>query len=88
MDMLGMLPGIVLNNVYSANWVICHGTKFAKDGVIICSVDESSHLPIFGLIKQIWVLSDFLYLESQALETMCFSGDFQAYKVQKKYTFG
>lgn len=78
----GLLPGIELSNVYNVSWIVCHGTKFCKDGVIICHVTDSL-LPIMGSIKQIWVVSDFIYFEYLQFETLCFSDIYQAYKVKE-----
>ena len=45
LNKFGLLPGVELDNVYKSSWVICHGAKFAKDGVIIYSIDQSLMLP-------------------------------------------
>ena len=86
MDAFGLLPGIQLKNVYKASWVVCHGTDFRKSGVIVHSVDEDSLLPMFGIIKQIWNVSEFIYFEYTPLETTCFSEHFQAYHVKETET--
>ena len=83
LNKFGLLPGVELDNVYKSSWVICHGTKFAKDGVIIYSIDQSLMLPRFASIKEIWVTCDFVYFECMSLETLCFSNTYQAYKVQE-----
>ena len=43
---------------------MCHGMDFRKSGVIVHSVDEDSLLPMFGIIKQIWSVSEFIYFET------------------------
>ena len=83
MDRFGLLPGIQLKSVYKASWVVCHGTDFRKSGVIVHKVDEDLLLPMFGIIKQIWNVSDFIYFEYIPLETMYFSECFQAYHVKE-----
>ena len=84
MDRFGLLPGIQLKNVYKASWAVCHGTDFCKSGVIVHEVDEDLLVPMFGIIKQIWNVSDFVYFEYIPLETMCFSEHFQAYVKKTK----
>ena len=38
-------------------------------------------LPSFGCKKQIWMVSDFVYFEFLAFETLCFGATYQAYHV-------
>jgi hypothetical protein len=83
LDNFGLLPGVELTNVYKTSWVMCYGTKFRKDGVIAYSVDELLMLPMFASIKEIWVISDFIYFECIPLETLCFSEVHQAYEIQE-----
>jgi hypothetical protein len=83
LDSFGMLPGVHLEYVYRTTWVICYGTKFCKDGVVICNVDETSMLPVFASIKEIWVISDFVYFECMLFKTLSFSEDHQAYHIQE-----
>lgn len=83
LDQFGLLPGILLGSVYRASWVICHGTKFCKNGIFISRVDEESLLPIFGSVQQIWVVSDFIYFEYMPYETLYFSERYQAYHVKE-----
>ena len=82
LDDSGLFPGVILQNIYKISWVICHGTKFCKEGIIVYSADESVMLPSFGCIKQIWVVSDFVYFEFLTFETLCFSATYQAYHVR------
>ena len=83
MDSCGLMPGIKLQNVYKVTWVVCHGTDFRKSGVIMYDIDKDLLSPMFGVIKQIWIVSDFIYLEHIPFETLCFSDRFQAYHVRK-----
>lgn len=82
MDDLGLLPGVKLKDLYKSTWVVCHGTKFCRDGVILCNINEDLLLPIFGSIQKIWVLSDFIYFQYVPFETVCFNETFQAYHVR------
>lgn len=79
----GLLPGVTLRNVYSTSWMICHEPKFSKDGVIMHSINETLMLPIFSSIKEIWVLSDFIYFECMPFETVCFGESYQAYQIKE-----
>ena len=83
LDSFGLLPGVELTNVYRTSWVMCHGTKFSKDGVIAYNVNELLMLPIFASIKEIWVISDFIYFECIPFETLCFSEVYRAYQIQE-----
>ena len=38
LDDSGLLPGVVLQNIYNVTWVTLHGTKFCKDGSACCNV--------------------------------------------------
>ena len=69
--------------MYKATWIVCHGTNFRKSGVIMYDIDEDSHLPVFGIIQEIWIVSDFVYFEYIPFETLCFSERFQAYQLRK-----
>ena len=40
-------------------------------------------LPVFASIKEIWVISDFVYFECILFETLCFSEDLQAYRIEE-----
>ena len=44
---------------------------------------DSSLLAVFGILKQIWVLSYFIYFEYKAMETLCYSERYQAYQIQE-----
>lgn len=85
LDVHGFLPGIELSVVYKASWVMFHGTKFQKTGIIAVEVDQRSSLPLFGIIENIWVICDFVYLEYLSLQTVCFAERFQAYQVEETH---
>lgn len=82
-DRFGLMPGTQLEHVYKATWVVCHGTNFRKSGVIMYDIDQDLLSPMFGVIKQIWSVSDFIYFEYSPVETLCFSKRFQAYHVRE-----
>lgn len=83
LDTFGMLPGVHLEHLYRTTWVMWCGTKFCKNGVVACEVDETFMLPVFGKIKEIWIISDFIYFECVLLDTITFSEDYQAYYVKE-----
>ena len=69
--------------MYKATWVVCHGTDFRKSGVIMYDIDEDLHSPMFGVIKEIWIVSGFVYFEYTPFQTLCFSERFQAYHIRE-----
>ena len=42
---------LVLKNFHKCSWVTVYGTKFGKEGVIVCGIEDSIMLPIFAIIK-------------------------------------
>ncbi|XP_028418281.1 uncharacterized protein LOC114543534 [Dendronephthya gigantea] len=86
LDDFGMLPGIVIDNAFKSSWVLCHGTKFRKNAVIMYSVNETTRSPLFATILDIWIVSDFVYFECSTLETTGFSEHYQAYGIEENKT--
>ncbi len=79
----GLLPGVQLAKVFSATWVVLNGTKFSKHAVIAVGVTNDPPLPVFGQLRQIWVVSKFVYFEVSIFETSCLDFVHQAYLVKK-----
>lgn len=79
----GLLPGIQLEKVHKVSWIVLNGTKFCKDAVIAIGVCNNPPLPVFGQLRQIWLISDFVYFEVCAFDTFCLDYLHQAYLVKK-----
>ena len=85
-DMLNrfsLLPGIMLKYVYKVSWIILHGTKYCKQGVIAVSVAGDPVLPVFGAIKEIFLVGDFIYFHVGLYRTICFEHIYQAYLIER-----
>ena len=83
LNCFGLLPGIILKTVYKISWIILYGTKYCKSGVIAVSVVGDPPYPEFGSIKEIWLISDYVYFEVSLYETVYFEYSYQAYMVKK-----
>ena len=82
LDDFSLLPGIELTNTYRLSWVILHGTKYAKEGVLMVSVFGNPPLPIFGTVKYIWMIREFIYFQVSLLNTLCFERTYQSYLLE------
>ena len=82
MNDFGLLPGIELSIAYQISWVILEGTKYCKKGVIAVLVTQHLHLPIFGSIKKIYIVGDFVYFLVSLFNTCKFEYNYQAYLVE------
>ncbi|XP_066911641.1 uncharacterized protein [Clytia hemisphaerica] len=81
---LNYLPGIDFEKAgFKASWVIRFGTKYCRDAFVAVNVNQQL-LPLFGKIKQIYLIRGYLYFEVQDFETVCFDDDFQAHQVEEK----
>ena len=81
-DSFSLLPNTSLENVCRVSWIILYGTKYSNKGVIAVTVTMEPALPVFGKIKEIWVMHDFVYFEVSILETVCMESSYQAYNVK------
>ena len=79
----GLLPGIQLQQAHRVSWIVVNGTKFCKEAMIAIGVVNNQLLPVFGQIFQIWLISDYVYFEVCAYDTICFDYTHQAYLVEK-----
>lgn len=79
----GLLPAIDFQIVYNASWVILNGTKYCKEGILIVSVTPEKQLPIFGTIKEIYVIGGFVYFDLLLYRTSHFEYSYQAYFVEQ-----
>ena len=79
----GLLPGIKLEKVYTTSWIILHGTKYTKTAMLVVDVANEPLLPIFGQLKKIWLIDEFVSFEFSPFETYAFDQVHQAYCVQQ-----
>ena len=81
-DESALLPGIQnLTGIHETNWIILFDTKNRQEYLIAIDCTGDPPIPVFRLILNIWVLSDFVYFEVNAFEKRYFFGRFQAYCV-------
>ena len=81
-DESALLPGIQnLTGIHETNWIILFDTKNRQEYLIAIDCTGDPPIPVFRLILNIWVLSDFVYFEENAFEKRYFFGRFQAYCV-------
>ncbi|XP_034057976.1 uncharacterized protein LOC117536966 isoform X2 [Gymnodraco acuticeps] len=77
-DFLG-IDGI--QHAISVKWLILNGNKYISGKSLIIT-NANDTVPIFGLIKNIYVIDSSLYcFEHQLYETVCFNKDLLAYEV-------
>ena len=81
-DRFSLLPNTSLENVCGVSWIILYGTKYSNKGVIAVTVTMEPALPVFGKIKEIWVMHDFVYFKVSILETVCMESSYQVYNVK------
>lgn len=77
--------GIIDNNCwYSLSWVKLHGVRFELSSIVVLDISESSGLPQFGEIKNIYLLdNDEVTFECVSLESIDFNEHYYAYQVQR-----
>ena len=76
MDKFGLLPGVHLSMAFSASWITLHGTKYSKGAVVAVMVTHDRHLPIFGVLENIFIISDFEYFDVKLYVTSYFEHNF------------
>lgn len=66
-----------VNHAVTVKWLNLNGNKYIRDrSLIVCAVG-SSGLPIFGLVKNIYVINSSLYcFEFQQHNTICYDKDY------------
>ncbi|KAL4008313.1 hypothetical protein ACER0C_002165 [Sarotherodon galilaeus] len=72
-----------VNHAVTVKWLNLNGNKYIRDrSLIVCAVG-SSDLPIFGLVKNIYVINSSLYcFEFQQHNTICYDRDYMSYKIE------
>ena len=74
-----------IKHVFKAKWLIVHGTKFVPGNgcVIAYGARFQDKLPLFGKLGAIWVADEHIVFEFLPLETLYFSKDMMAYRVEE-----
>ena len=81
-DESALLPGIQnLTGIHETSWIILFDTKNCQEHLIATDCTGDPPIPVFQLILNIWVLSDFVYFEVNSFEKRYCCGRFQAYCV-------
>ena len=83
MDKFGLLPSIDISIAFSASWIILLGTKYCKGAIVAAFATSDRLLPTFGVIENIFVVSDFVYFDLKLFSTMHFEQCLQAYNVEE-----
>ena len=81
-DNNSLLPGISLKDICCYSWVTLHGTTYRRGAVLAVSVTIDPTIPVFGVIKDMWVFHYYTYFEVELLDTVCFETSNQAYQVE------
>ena len=82
-DASGLLPGIELSNVYKVSWVKLYGVKYKKSGIIAIDACGDPVQPLFGEIRFILSVNNYVYFDVDLLTTICFDYNHQAYQVSR-----
>jgi hypothetical protein len=86
----GLLPDINLKQVYTTSWIILNGTKYTKTAILVMDVAGEPSLPIFGELKKIWVIDEFVYFQLSLLQptrsTKCVKPTVSNTLIQKFHT--
>jgi hypothetical protein len=73
-----------LNHVYSTKWIKLYGSTYRlnKGCIIAVDADFQSKMPLFGQLENILLAYEEVILEYTPLQTLEFSSDLMAYKIQ------
>jgi len=83
LDRQSLLPDIELKSIARVSWTVMYGTKYCKNGILAVDITfEPYLLPVFGSIKEIWVIHDYIYFEVSLFKTICVENDTQAYQIE------
>lgn len=70
-----------IQHVVKVRWLTVNGNKYSSEKSLIIT-DANETVPVFGLIKNIYVVNSLLYcFEYQIYETLCFNKDLLVYEV-------
>ena len=72
-------------HIYSAKWIILHGSTYTptRGCVVAVDADFSTRMPVFGQLENIFLVGEEVVFEYILLKTLEFSTGLMAYKVKK-----
>lgn len=72
-----------INNAVSAKWINLNGNKYIREKTLLVTAVNSSDLPEFGLVSNIYVINSSLYcFEFQQHNTVCYDRNYMAYTIE------
>lgn len=69
-------------NIFCCVQVKSHGTEYKEGSIILLECDENS-LPIFGVIKEIFVIGDIILFRYMKSDTTHYYETLNSYKINK-----
>jgi len=60
-----------------------HGTKYCNGAILAVLTTPDRQLPVFGVIKNIFVISDYVYFDVTLYSTILFEANLQSYFVEE-----
>lgn len=70
------------NNAVSVKWINPNGKKYIRERTLLVTASNSSDLPEFGIVSNIYVINSSYCLELQPHKTVCFDRNDMANKVE------
>lgn len=81
-EIFGALVSIC-GDTLSQHEINLNGNKYMRDKSLVVSTVNSSNLPEFGLVRNIYVINSSLHcFELQQHDTLCYDRDYMAYKIE------
>ncbi len=72
-----------VNHAVSVKWITLNGNKYICEKTLLVCMANSSSLPEFGLVRNIYVINSSLYcFVCQRYSTVCFDRDYMSYKIE------
>ena len=56
------MESVFINTIRKFSWVIRFGTKYCREALIAVDADHQIKLPVFDIIKDIYVIPEYLIL--------------------------
>jgi hypothetical protein len=74
----------MLTKVYKAKWIKVYGTKYVCHKMCVVAVNATfiPRLPVFGKLKSIWLINDYVIFEYIPYKTIIFDEALMAYQVE------
>lgn len=72
-----------INNAVSVKWINLNGNKYIREKTLLVTTVNSSDLPEFGVVSNIYVINSSLYcFEFQQRNTVCYDRNYMAYTIE------